>query len=185
MSVAVAAPTNSNQTDAALQRLAAYARTASRRRGLTEGELAEDLAEAVGAAGEGREAHVLPFLESVVAAFSQPAGKIQVDCDPGLTLPLDELATLGIATAEAIANALAYAFPASREGLIWVKVKQAEGRITLAVRDNGIGLIDLPPDPSRGRGLVSALARRLEGYARMGSAPFGGGLLTVVYPRKR
>jgi len=168
-----------------LQRLAAYARTASRRRGLTEGEIADDLVDAIESAGGGGSAAVLPFLEAVIAAFGPQAGPVQVECDPGLTLPLDELAPLGIATAEAVANALAYAFPAGREGKIWVRVKEAEGRITLAVRDNGIGLVDLPPDPASGRGLVAALAHRLEGYARMGSAPFGGGLLTVVYPRRR
>lgn len=181
MDCAVAPPPISES----LQRLAAYARMASRRRGLTEGELAEDLTGTIDAVGGDGSAPVLPFLQAVVAAFGPQAGPVQVECDPHLTLPLDELATLGIATAEAVANALAYAFPAGREGKIWVRVKEAEGRITLAVRDNGIGLVDLPPDPASGRGLVAALAHRLEGYARMGSAPFGGGLLTVVYPRKR
>lgn len=173
-----------DRAEAPLKRLATYARAASERRALTEGELDEDLIDTVDAIGGARPEPVLPFLQAVAATFGASTNLIHVECDPMLRLPLDELAALGIAASEAIANALAYAFPEGREGLIWVRVKETEGRVSLVVRDNGVGLPDLPLDPASGRGMIAALAHRLGGYARLGSAPFGGGLATVVYPRR-
>jgi two-component sensor histidine kinase len=84
---------------------------------------------------------------------------------------------------EAIDNALAYAFPEGREGRVWVKLVPDEGRLRLTIRDSGIGITDLPPAPAGGAGVIGGLARRLGGYARLGSAPFGGGLVTMVFPQ--
>lgn len=123
------------------------------------------------------------FLDALVAPFDDVPHRIQVDCDPALRLSADELAPLGAIIGEAITNALAHAFPAGREGRIWVGLAEVEGRMRLTVRDNGIGMPDLPPDDTRGRGRIEAWAHRLGGYARLGSAPFGGALVSVVFPR--
>jgi two-component sensor histidine kinase len=123
------------------------------------------------------------FLDALAATFDSVPRRIQIACDPALRLSADELEPLRAIAGEAIANALAHAFPAGREGRIWVGLAEVEGRITLTVRDNGIGMPDLPPDAARGRGRIDALARQLGGYARLGSAPFGGALVSVVFPR--
>ena len=53
----------------------------------------------------------------------------------------------------------------------------------LTVRDDGVGMADLPGERISGSGLIHTLATQLGGYARLGGAPFGGALVSVVYPR--
>jgi signal transduction histidine kinase len=162
--------------------VAAYVRAASKRRGLTAGELAEVMAERF-ALAPSAPAPVRPFLEAIVDTFVDANHEIHIDCDPSLQAPLAELVPTATAACEAISNALRHAFPEGRDGRIWVKFAQDGERRALLVRDNGIGLPDLAPNPLSGRGLLDALARQLGGYARLGSAPFGGALVSVVYPR--
>jgi len=176
-----------------LQLLAAYARLASQRRGLTVGELAEDMADKLCAIASAHDAlHraagagfglARPFLETLAAAFAGSRHRIHVDCDAALQLPAAELAPIGMVVSEAIANALKHAFPAGRDGRIWVRLAQEAGRVKLTVRDDGVGMTDLPSERISGSGLIHALAGQLGGYARLGSAPFGGALVSVVYPR--
>ena len=177
-----------------LQVLAAYARMASQRRGLTVGELAEDIADKLSAiasahdalhrtAGGGGFGPARPFLETLAAAFAGSRHRIHVDCDAELKLPAAELAPLGMIVSEAIANAFKHAFPAGRDGRIWVRLAQEADRVKLTVRDDGVGMADLPGQRISGSGLIHALAAQLGGYARLGSAPFGGALVSVVYPR--
>lgn len=176
-----------------LQLLAAYARMASKRRGLTVGELAEDLADKLAAIAGAHDAlhHaagqegglVRPFLETLIAAFAPSHHRIQVECDPALQLPAAELAPIGMIVSEAVSNALKHAFPAGRDGHIWVRLAEEADRLKLTVRDDGIGTSDLSVERTSGRGLIDALAQQLGGYARLGSAPFGGALVSVVYPR--
>lgn len=176
-----------------LQLLAAYARTASKRRGLTVGELAEDMAEKLDAIAGAHDAlHraggrgfglARPFLETLVAAFAGSRHIIHVDCDPALQAPAAELAPIGMIVSEAVSNALKHAFPAGRDGRIWIRLEQGADRMTLTIRDDGIGMADLPGERISGRGLIDMLAQQLGGHARLGSAPFGGALVSVVYPR--
>lgn len=176
-----------------LQRLASYARTASRRRRLTVGELADDLADKLctiagahdalhRAGGEGF-GLARPFLETLVAPLMGSSHRIHIVCDPALQLPAAELAPVGMIASEAIANALKHGFPEGRDGDVWVRLSEDQGRVTLVVRDNGIGMPDSVGDRYSGRGLIEALAHQLGGYARLGSANFGGAEVTVVFPR--
>jgi len=129
-------------------------------------------------------ASALPFLQTLGAAFGGSRHRIHITCDAGLQLPTWVLASLDMIVSEAIANALEHAFPADRDGDVWVRLSEAEGRISLVIRDNGIGLPDLDHAPDSGRGLIETLAQRLGGYARLGSAPFGGGQVSVIFPRE-
>jgi two-component sensor histidine kinase len=119
------------------------------------------------------------FLEGVAANFAGARQQIRIDCDPELRLSAAELAALGAIASEAVANALTHAFPAGREGRIWLRLALEDGRVKLTVRDDGIGMPDLPS----GRSFIEGLARQLGGYASLGSAPFSGGLVSVAYPR--
>lgn len=158
--------------------LAELLRLAHQRRGLAPGG-PEDLAEL---SGEDQAAQ--PALARTAAAFAGGPHKVAVDCAPDLRLRPDVLAAVCVVAREAIDNALAYAFPEGREGRVWVKLAPDEGRFRLTIRDSGVGISDLPPEPPGGAGIIVALARRLGGYARLGSAPFGGGLVTLVFPRE-
>ena len=129
---------------------------------------------------------VRPCLEDLAGPFAGARQKIHVVCEPGLRLPAGDLPAIGGIVREALANALRHAFPANRDGDIWLSLAEAaDGRITLAIRDNGIGVPDLDVDPESGRGRIAALARGLGGHARINSAPFGGAQVLVAYPRAR
>jgi two-component sensor histidine kinase len=176
-----------------LQLLAAYARTASRRRDLTVGELADDLADKLCAiagahdalhhAGDQGFGLARPFLETLVAAFAGSPHRIHIVCDPALQLSAAELAPVGMIVSEAISNALKHAFPRGREGAVWIRLSEAGGRVTLNVRDNGVGMPDSVGDRHSGRGLIETLARQLGGSARLGSANFSGAEVSVWFPR--
>lgn len=177
-----------------LQLLASYARQASRKRGLTAGELAEDLSDkliaiagahdALYQAGGAERAPALAFLQTLLAAFPAAPHIAQVDCDAELRLPAEELAPIGMIVSEAVSNALKHAFPTDRPGSIWLSLVEACGRVHLTIRDDGVGLPDRPLGRVSGKGLIEALARQLGGSASIGNAPEGGTVVSVVYPRR-
>jgi len=178
-----------------LQILAAYARSASQRRGLTAGELAEDLADKLSAIAEAHDAlHraggrgfglAFPFLQTLAAAFAGSRHRIHITCDPALQLPAAELPPVGMIVSEAISNALKHAFPPERDGDIWVRLAESNGRVTLAIRDSGMGMTDLDHARNSGRGLIETLAHQLGGRARIGSANFGGAEVQVEFSHGR
>ena len=175
--------------DPHMRRLAAYAQAASQRRGLSAGELADDMAEqlaAMAAAGATPTGGVArPFLEALMAGFEGAPQRLRLVCDADLHLSDLELAAVGITACEAVSNALRHAFPHGRVGDIWVSLAENEGRLVLRVRDNGIGMFDVCGDRNTGHGLIDALADNLGGFARFGSAPFGGADQLLVFPRTR
>ena len=126
--------------------------------------------------------HAGPRLAAVAADFGDPRHPIAVDCDPAVHLTPDQTVAVEAITREALSNALRHAFPEGREGRIWVSLAPDRDRIRLRIRDNGVGFPDLGPDPESGRGRIMALADDLGGYARLGSAAFGGGEVTAVFP---
>lgn len=174
-----------------LQLLASYVRLAVRR-GPTAEELAEDLAEKLvaiagahdalhraGGAGFGL---ARPYLETIVAAFLGSPHRIHVTCDSELKLPAEELAPVGMIVSEAVSNALKHAFPAGRQGAVWVRLEEADGRRTLTIRDNGVGAPEMPGRRISGWGLIETFARQLGGCARLGRWRAGGALVSIVYP---
>lgn len=179
--------------DADLARLSEVLKVAARRRGLTASEIREDLDEqldalartelALAGATDGRTLAARPLLDGLAAAFHPAPHRIAMECDPKLRLSAPELTAVGVVVCEAIANALRYAFPEGRQGAVWVKLVDDGGRRRLTIRDNGIGISDIDGSAEGGARMIHALAESFGGYARLGSAPFGGGLVTMIYPR--
>lgn len=104
--------------------------------------------------------------------------RIEVD-----TLPLDlDVAILcGLILNELLANAVRHAFPNRAGGEIEVRFQQADGRATLTVADDGVGLGPAQADARQSLGLrlVQAFARQLGGETRLdGSA---GTRVTVAF----
>lgn len=85
----------------------------------------------------------------------------------GVTLDLDHAIPCGLIINELISNAVKYAFPEQRSGLIRVELQQLTAqRYQLQVSDNGIGLpadLDLAQTESLGLSLVYDLTRQLNG----------------------
>jgi PAS domain S-box-containing protein len=92
--------------------------------------------------------------------------RIALDVDP-VSLDLDIAISCGLILNELVSNALKYAFPDGRDGVISVTFRCADGSATLVVADNGIGLPMAPagqePAPSLGLRLVTALVGQLHG----------------------
>ncbi len=96
--------------------------------------------------------------------------------DPGritLTTELDQLlldvkraVPLGLIVNEMLTNAVKYAFPEGRGGEIRVVLREREGRVTLEIADNGVGLpanFDINSPGSMGLPLVKMLCEQIGG----------------------
>ena len=85
---------------------------------------------------------------------------------PSLSLDMDTAIPLGLILTELLSNALKHAFPAAREGEIHIQVSTTPGRLTLEVRDNGVGFppgLDLRESKSLGMQLVTLLTQQVKG----------------------
>jgi len=125
---------------------------------------------------------VRPALEAVAAAVAPGRHQVRLDCDAGLRLPADVVHHLQLVAHEAVDNALRHAFPHSIDGHVWIRLFYERGRLTLTIRDDGIGMPDFADYDTGGRARIVQAAKALNAYARMGAAPFGGALVSMIVP---
>lgn len=96
-----------------------------------------------------------------------------------VALPLDTAIPCGLVVNELITNAFKHAFPADRPGRIVVRARREDGRVTVSVSDDGVGLPPGPPPRGQiGLELVHALARQLR--ATIDFTPHGPGTHVVL-----
>jgi len=102
-------------------------------------------------------------------------------------LPLDsrKLYPLGMAVNELVANAIKYAFPEGRKGVVTVSLRRAaDGSMVAAVEDDGIGM---PTGENLreglGRALVPALAAQIGGVFEESVPPGGGSAFRIRIPQ--
>jgi two-component sensor histidine kinase/CheY-like chemotaxis protein len=84
----------------------------------------------------------------------------QVDLDINKAIPL------GLVVNELLSNSLKYAFPKEKKGIIEILLQSENGRITLKVKDNGVGMakeLDFSNTKTLGLQLVMALVQQLKG----------------------
>lgn len=123
-----------------------------------------------------------PVFDAIAARFDGGPNHVMVDCDPALMLPPDVLEPLRVVAFEAVDNAIRHAFPNHIEGKVWIRLFHDRGRLTLTIRDNGVGMPDFPDYGTGGRARIFEAAKQLRAYARLGAAPFGGALVSIVCP---
>lgn len=83
-----------------------------------------------------------------------------------IVVDLDQSIPCGLIINELVSNALKYAFPENRDGIIFISMFESENVLTLSVRDDGIGLpdgLDYKNTESLGLQLVVALTDQLDG----------------------
>ncbi|MEQ8995883.1 MAG: two-component regulator propeller domain-containing protein [Coleofasciculus sp. B1-GNL1-01] len=112
------------------------------------------------------------YLEALASYLFQSYGvnrnliDLKIDVEP-ISLNLDTAIPCGLLLNELLSNALKYAFPESRPGVITIKLtSECDRRLTLTVQDNGIGLPKgfEPENPKTlGFQLIQALTEQLEG----------------------
>lgn len=85
-------------------------------------------------------------------------------------LPARALSSLGIIVNELLSNATKHAFVGRERGSIAVSAARVEGRVSLIVQDDGVGLpshISLADSPGFGLQLVKLMAAQLEGEVQL------------------
>lgn len=99
-------------------------------------------------------------------------------------LPSERAVQLGLVINEVVTNALKYAFPADRPGLVAVRFWRDGADYILEIRDDGVGMA--APSAAQGSGLgtrlLRALASQLRGNFIREPAPGGGTLCTLRFP---
>jgi len=89
------------------------------------------------------------------------------------SLEVSRAASVGLILNEALSNAIKYAFPDNRMGTIEIKLSNQDGKITLIISDNGIGLPELEGDGDFGQlgmSLIRGLTTDLEGTLNISGA---------------
>ncbi len=100
-----------------------------------------------------------------------------------ITVSNKKAATLGMILVELLFNAIKYAFPDSRKGVIDITLKSMNNRISLIVQDNGIGLpddFDITKFKSLGLDLVSLMVNQLNGIITFDSGK--GTKIIIEFP---
>jgi len=103
----------------------------------------------------------------ILCSFQRDTASIS--CELGIDeieLPIDIAMPCGLIVNELVSNALRHALPGTGTGRIRVTLRQEDGEITLAVRDNGIGLpsgLDAGNTGTLGLQLVRTLTKQLKG----------------------
>ena len=104
--------------------------------------------------------------ESILDTFGAEQ-RVKIECAmEQLELDVDTAVPLGLIVNELLTNALKYAFPDNKKGLVKIKLeKQSENILRLVVSDDGIGKTDSTTAKGTGFGgqLISLLTRQLNG----------------------
>jgi two-component sensor histidine kinase len=117
---------------------------------------------------------VRPYLETLTSQLLQSFGKagsvrLELEADP-LELDIDQSMAVGLIVNELVTNALKYAYPAEKGGVIRVGLRELPGgERVLSVADDGPGLgrSKTGGPPTLGMSLVATLARQLRGRVEL------------------
>ncbi|MSV35336.1 MAG: response regulator [Bryobacterales bacterium] len=97
--------------------------------------------------------------------FEEPRVSLRMEMEP-LPLAVDQAIPAGLILNELVSNALKHAFADGRTGSVCIRGGRRDGRVTLEVRDDGMGLpepVDLLQPKSLGLRIVNILTRQLRG----------------------
>jgi PAS domain S-box-containing protein len=108
---------------------------------------------------------------------------VQAEAETGILLPADTAFPVGIILTELITNALKYAFPDGRSGMVLAQARRIDAaQVELSVRDDGVGMGQVR-EGSLGFGLVRSLVEQIGGTISVGGPP--GVVVTIVFPETR
>jgi two-component sensor histidine kinase/CheY-like chemotaxis protein len=111
--------------------------------------------------------HAALLAGSLFHSYGVDPGRISwhVAMDP-LPLGVDQAIPAGLILNELVSNALKHAFPDGRSGSVVIEGSRDQGRIHLAVQDDGIGVppdVELARPDSLGMHIIHILTRQLKG----------------------
>ncbi len=105
--------------------------------------------------------------------------RIEPSLQGGILVEADTAIPLGIVLTELLTNAVKYAFPPPRSGIVRVRVWSQEGRVEIVVEDDGVGVSHLR-EGSLGFDLVRSLVRQIHG--EIGVVSEAGLTVTISFP---
>lgn len=96
------------------------------------------------------------------AAFPPAGLSLRCHCEEAY-MPRSRAIAVGLVTNELVTNAVKHAFPGGREGSIDVRFQRSDNGWLLSVRDDGVGLPDMPSKSGLGTNLTEEFARQAGG----------------------
>lgn len=100
--------------------------------------------------------------------------RLELDVEP-VSVSLDKTIPCGLLVNEIVSNSLKHAFPGARTGGVTVRAgTRADGRLTLTLADDGVGLpadVVVDQTPSLGLQLVNILTEQLGGHLAVERSP--------------
>jgi PAS domain S-box-containing protein len=130
------------------------------------------------------EIYVRRLATQLLRAYAVAPRRIQLNiCADPLTLDIDKAAPCALIFHELFSNALKHAFPTGRSGTIEVALRCTPRRLTMSVRDNGVGVpaaLDWRHANTLGLKLISMLTEQLRGSLRLDRT--GGTTFTLRIP---
>jgi two-component sensor histidine kinase len=133
--------------------------------------------------------HLRELADMLVFSHTPPGCKVtlKVAADH-VPLDLDQSILLSLISNELLLNPLKHAFHGRAKGNIDAELHTTPDRVTLMIRDDGIGFVSPTPgvDQNSGSGmdLVRAMSRQLGGEFIINRAPAGGTCATISFPSK-
>lgn len=108
-------------------------------------------------------AYLVQLCEALGGIADRERIRVRAEADTGMWLDADTAFPVGIILTELITNALKYAFPSGRSGLVLAQAQRCGGeRVELLVRDDGVGMGEMR-EGSLGFGLVRSLVSQIGG----------------------
>jgi PAS domain S-box-containing protein len=111
-----------------------------------------------------------------------PALTVTCDATSHLSLDAEQAIPLGLLASEFLTNALRHAYAPGESGRVELTARAADGALTIAVSDGGVGL---PPGGARsglGTTVIATLARQIGAAVTRESTPGGGTSIAVALP---
>lgn len=127
------------------------------------------------------------YIRELVSYLQDPASgtRFELAVDD-ISLDVSQSVPVGLILNEAITNAIKYAFPGGRRGVVKISfVYNEEGMLELTVKDNGVGLpegFDMNRHVSMGMMLMRTLSEQLEGRIIIKNNE--GTAVTVIFSRQ-
>lgn len=122
----------------------------------------------------------------VFNSYVHGSGKVRLALDvAAVQVAIDTAIPCGLIVNELLSNALKHGFPDGRSGAVRVSLTGGNGRITLAVRDDGVGLpvtFDLRSRKTLGMQILGALVQQLGGALEYGAAD--GAAFSIAFSPK-
>ena len=119
------------------------------------------------------EDYITGLTKNLLYSYSMLSNQVELDLHvEKVYLSLDQAIPCGLIVNELVSNALKYAFPQDRKGIITLKVKEEDEKVIIEIADDGVGFpegFEIEKSDSLGLQLVYTLTEQLDGEINISS----------------